>query len=242
MILKINHIGIAVKSLAERLRFWEALGLESDGAETVASEKVQVTFLPVGESSIELLEPTDGESAVGRHLARRGEGVHHIALQVDDLDQVLARLRTAGIAVLGDGARPGAEGSRVAFLHPRSCGGVLVELVEEAQQGLEHRTLTAGAAILAYLREPQEKIWGVLRSLDSSGVVLEGIDLGSFDDWLSQIERGEDSVVGPSVMFLPMNRIERILLDQTSGDLPSLSERFFRRVGRSVGEVLDRND
>ncbi len=242
MILKINHIGIAVKSLAERLGFWEALGLESGGAETVASEKVQLSFLPVGESRIELLEPTDGESAVGRHLARRGEGIHHIALQVEGLDQVLERLRTAGIAVLGDGARPGAEGSRVAFLHPRSCGGVLVELVEDLQQRSKPRTLTAGAAILAYLKEPQEKIWGVLRSLDSSGVVLEGIDLGSFDDWVSQIERGEDSVVGPSVMFLPMGRIERILLDQTSGDLPSLSERFFRRIGRSVGEVLDRSD
>ena len=242
MILKINHIGIAVKSLAERLGFWEALGLESGAAETVASEKVQVSFLPVGESRIELLEPTDGESAVGRHLARRGEGIHHIALQVDGLDQVLGRLRAAGIAILGDGARPGAEGSRVVFLHPRSCGGVLVELVEDSQQRPEPRSLTAGASILAYLKEPQEKIWGVLRSLDSSGVVLEGIDLGSFDDWVSQIERGESSVVGPSVMFLPMSRVERILLDQTSGDLPSLSERFFRRVGRSVGEVLDRSD
>ncbi len=239
MSVKINHIGIAVQSLEERLGFWEILGLEAGGAETVESEKVRVSFLPVGESRIELLEPTDGESAVGRYLARRGEGIHHIALEVDGLDQMLEKLRAAGIAVLGDGARPGAEGGRVAFLHPRSCGGVLVELVEKSHVGSGPRTLAPGAAVLAYLREPQDKIWGVLRSLGGAGIVLEGIDLGSFDDWVSQIERGEDSVVGPSVMFLPMSRIERILLDQTSGDLPSLSERFFRRVGRSVRDVLE---
>jgi len=241
MIVKINHIGIAVARLGERLKFWEALGLEPGDTETVASEQVRVSFLPVGESRIELLESTDASSTVGRHLEKRGEGIHHLALQVCGLDSILDRLQDAGIEILGDGAKPGAGGSRVAFLHPRSCGGVLVELVEESPVEPESATLAPGEAVLAYLRDPHEKLWGVLRSLDASGIVLEGIDLGSFDDWASQIERGEESVVGPSVVFLPMSRIERILLDRTSGGLPSLSERFFRRVGRSVQEILARD-
>ncbi|MBD3866753.1 MAG: methylmalonyl-CoA epimerase [Acidobacteria bacterium] len=238
MIAKINHIGIAVKSLDERLRFWKALGLKPGETELLASEKVQVSFLPVGESSIELLEPTDGDSPVGRYIEKRGEGIHHIALQVTELDSLLGALEEAGFQVLHGGAQPGADGSRVGFLHPRSCGGVLVELVEEADRKDAPGTMAPGETVLAYLRDPQEKIWGVLRSLDASGIVLEGIDLGSFDDWISQVERGEESVVGPSVVFLPMSRIERVLLDRTSGDIPSLSERFFRRVGRSVLEVL----
>ena len=241
MIVKINHIGIAVASLEQRLKFWEALGMEPGDTETVDSEQVRVSLLPVGESRIELLEPIDENGVVGRHLKKRGEGIHHLALQVCGLDGVLRRLQDAGFDVLGDGARPGAGGSNVAFLHPRSCGGVLVELVEGAPVESESTTLAPGEAVLAYLRDPHEKLWGVLRSLDASGIVIEGIDLGSFDDWVSQIERGEESVVGPSVVFLPMNRIERILLDRTSGDLPSLGERFFRRVGRSVQEILVRD-
>ena len=239
MIVRIHHIGIAVKSLDERLALWKALGLESGDRETVASEQVQVSFLPLGESRIELLEPTGGNSAVGRHIEKRGEGIHHIALEVTGLDGLLRGLREAGINIIGDEARPGAAGSRVAFLHPRSCGGVLVELVEEAVQENRSNTMAPGEPVLAYLRDPQEKLWGVLRSLDPSGIVLEGIDLGSFDDWISQVEREDEQVVGPSVVFLPMSRIERVLLDRTSGHIPSLSERFFRRVGRSVQEVLD---
>ncbi len=238
MIVKINHIGIAVKRLDERLKLWNALGLQQGETETVASEQVRVSFLPVGESRIELLEPTDEDSPVGRYLKKRGEGIHHIALQVTALDSLLNRLRDDGCDILGDGARPGADASRVAFLHPRSCGGVLVELVEESPVESESNTLAPGATVLAYLRDPGEKLWGILRSLDASGIVIEGIDLGSFDNWVSQIERKEESVVGPSVVFLPMSRIERILLDRTSGDIESLSERFFRRVGRSVREVL----
>lgn len=241
MIVKIDHVGIAVKQLSRRLQFWEALGLRSGALEEVESEQVRVSFLPVGESRIELLEATGADSAVGRHLEKRGEGIHHIALQVTGLDGILDRLASSGFQVLGDGARTGAGGSRVAFLHPRSCGGVLVELVEQTADESRSGTLEPGRTVLAYLREPHEKIWGVLRSLDASGVVIEGIDLGSFDDWVSQIERGEQSVVGPSVVFLPMSRIERLLLDRTSGDLPSLSDRFFRRVGCSVVEILDRD-
>jgi len=131
MILRIDHLGIAVNSLAERLPFWtEALGLAVAGREHVATEGVDVAFLPAGESRIELLEPSRADSAIARHLDRRGEGLHHVTFAVADLDAVLARLSAAGVTVIGDGARSGADGHRVAFLHPRSTRGVLVELVQ----------------------------------------------------------------------------------------------------------------
>jgi methylmalonyl-CoA/ethylmalonyl-CoA epimerase len=200
---------------------------------------VKVALLRAGATRIELLEPTAADSPVARFLDKRGEGIHHLTLAVDDLDALLARLAARGVAILGGGARPGAGGSRVAFLHPQAAGGVLVELVERARRAREGAELGAGSPVLAYLREPQEKLWGVLRRLDATGIVLEGIDLGSFDDWVAQIERGEESVIGPSVLFVPMVRVEKLLLDRPSGDLPSLAERFERRVGRTVQQVLD---
>ena len=94
MITKIDHVGIAVRGLESRLPFWaDALGLDVGGIETVDSEQVKVAFLPVGEGRIELLEPTDDASAIGRHLSKRGEGIHHLTLEVDDLPELLERLR-----------------------------------------------------------------------------------------------------------------------------------------------------
>ena len=240
MIRRIDHLGIAVSGLEERLPFWaEALGLSVGGMETVDSEKVKVAFLPAGDSSIELLEATDDSSAIRGFLDKRGEGIHHIALEVDDIDRSLERLQEHSVTVLGGGARPGADGSRVAFLHPRSTGGVLVELVEHAPRAPESESdIVPGQAVLAYQREPQEKIWGLLRRIDAAGIVIEGIDLASFDDWVAQIERDEESVIGPSVLFVPMSRVEKILLDRSSGHLPSLSDRFERRTGRRLQEVV----
>jgi methylmalonyl-CoA/ethylmalonyl-CoA epimerase len=238
MIHSLDHVGIAVRTLEGSLPFWaEALGLEVTGIETVDTEKVKVAVLAVGSTRVELLEPTAEDSAVAKFLAKRGEGMHHLTLGVDDLDAALARLRARGVPILGGGPRPGASGSRVAFLHPEAAGRVLVELVERVRPPREE--LGPGSAVLLYLRDPQEKLWGVLRRLDGTGVVLEGIDLGSFDDWVAQIERGEESVIGPSVLFVPMARLEKMLLDRASGDLPSLADRFQRRVGRTVREVLD---
>jgi methylmalonyl-CoA epimerase len=240
MIRKIDHIGIAVRDLKDGARFWtEGLGLEVAGTETVESEQVDVLFLPAGESRLELLQPTDGGSPIARFIEKRGEGIHHLTLAVDDIEQTLERLEDAGVDVLGDAPRPGAGGSRVAFLHPRSCGGVLVELVEHPRRKRGEWDIAPGHPVLAYLREPQEKVWGVLRRLDPAGIVVEGIDLGSFDDWVAQIERDEESVVGPSVLFVPMSRLEKLLLDRPSGHLPSLAERFFRRTGRNVQDVLE---
>lgn len=241
MIRRIDHIGIAVSALEQGLPFWaEALGLDVETIETVAAEGVKVAFLRVGQSRIELLEPVESSSAVASFLSKRGAGIHHLTFEVGDLEAALGRLRERGVAIVGDGARPGAEESLVAFVHPKSTGGVLVELVQRTERTPRlETTIGPGATVLLYLREPQEKLWGVLRRLDPSGVVLEGIDLASFDDWIAQIERREESVVGPSVLFVPMGRLEKILLDRSSGSLPSLAERFERRLGRGVAEVLD---
>lgn len=243
MILKLDHLGIAVRSIDESLRFWElALGLELAGRETVATEGVEVAFLPAGPCRIELLESRSGDSAVGKFLERRGPGIHHVTFEVDDVAAMLDRLTGLGMSALDREPRPGAGGSKVAFLHPRSTGGVLVELVQAARRSAPRGAIRPGECVLAYLREPQEKLWGVLRSLDASGVALEGVDLSSFDDWVAQIERGEERAVGPSVIFVPTQRVEKILLDRPSGALPSLADRFLRRTGRTVQQALDEGD
>jgi methylmalonyl-CoA epimerase len=243
MIHKIDHVAVAVPSLERALAFWsDALGLEVSEIETVESEQVKVAFLPLGASRVELLEATEEGSSVARFVETRGGGIHHLTFAVRDLEGLLDRLQQRGVQVLGGGVRQGAGGSRVAFLHPKSAGGVLVELVElDAEVGARHETreIAPGQAVLLYLRDPQEKLWGVLRRLDSAGVVLEGLDLGSFDSWLGQVERDDRDRVDPSVLFVPMQRVERVLLDRSSGSLPSLAERFEERVGRPVQEFLD---
>lgn len=243
MIRRVDHIGIAVDSLEARLSFWaEALGLSVAAIETVESEQVKVAFLTAGTLRIELLEPTSEDSPIAKHLARRGPGVHHVTFEVDDLDAALAALARAGVEILGGGARAGAEGRRIAFLHPRAAGGVLVELCEVSPAARESRgEIGVGSAILLYMREPQEKMWGVLRRLDTTGVILEGIDLGSFDNWLAQLDREDDEAIsGPSVVFVPIGRVEKILLDRASGALPSLTQRVERRARRSLAELFAR--
>lgn len=239
MILKVDHVGIAVASLDEGLSFWhDALGLQVGGTETVATEGVKVAFLPAGESRVELLESARPDSPIAKFIAKRGPGIHHITFQVEQIQAVLDRLRARGVPLLDDAPRPGAHGTKVAFLHPRAAGGVLVELVEKAGSGARRGTgIQAGDAVLVYLREPQEKLWGVLRERDASGLTLEGMDLASFDAWTTQVERGEEGIT-PSTLFLPMARVERLLLDRGTPSLPSLSEGFLRRTGRSVQSVL----
>lgn len=132
--MKIDHLGIAVRSISDSLAFYrEALGLEVAGTETVEDQGVRVALLPVGESRIELLEPFSEETPVGRFIARRGEGLHHICYEVDDLALKIDDLRSRGIRLLDGYPRRGAEGKLVAFLHPASANGVLVELVEKAR-------------------------------------------------------------------------------------------------------------
>lgn len=127
--LRIDHLGIAVPSLEAAIAAYEALGFEVEGRHEVPSEQVRVAFLPVGESRLELLEPTDPGSVIGRFLERRS-GLHHVCVLVDDLDAALAELRARGARLVGEAPRLGAGGCRVAFVHPTSAAGVLLELKE----------------------------------------------------------------------------------------------------------------
>ena len=129
--MKLEHIGIAVRSLEQALKFYrDTLGLTVTGTKTIAAEKVRVAMLPLGETRIELLEATAEDSVIAEFVAKRGEGIHHIAIGVENLDRHLKTLEKNGVRVLPGKSEAGASGHRYAFLHPSSCGGVLVELVE----------------------------------------------------------------------------------------------------------------
>ena len=130
MIRAVDHVGIAVRSIAEARRFWEELGLAIDHVEEVPAEGVRVAMIDVGGVRVELLEPTSPESPVAKFLEKRGPGIHHLCLESDDLDADDRGLREAGIELLRPAPTGGAGGARVQFVHPRSAGGVLVELSE----------------------------------------------------------------------------------------------------------------
>lgn len=130
--MKINHLGIATKGIDEALKFWQqALGLENVHTETVEDQKVRVAMLPLGESRIELLEPTSEDSPISKFLEKRGGGIHHIAVEVEDIDAALTKLKAEGARLIDETPRIGAEGCLVAFVHPSSANGVLLELVQE---------------------------------------------------------------------------------------------------------------
>ncbi len=129
--MKINHLGIATKGIDEALKFWsDALGLENVHTEIVEDQKVRVAMLPIGESRIELLEPTSEDSPITKFLEKRGGGIHHIAVEVDDIVASLAQLKSQGMRLIDEQPRIGAEGCLVAFVHPAATGGVLLELVQ----------------------------------------------------------------------------------------------------------------
>jgi methylmalonyl-CoA/ethylmalonyl-CoA epimerase len=129
--MKINHLGIATKGIDEALMFWsDALGLENVHTEVVEDQKVRVAMLPIGESRIELLEPTSDDSPISKFLEKRGGGIHHIAVEVDDIKTSLAILKQKGMRLIDESPRIGAEGCLVAFVHPSSTNGVLLELVQ----------------------------------------------------------------------------------------------------------------
>lgn len=129
-ILRIDHVGIAVKSLEEARKLYEALGLKVTDIEEVAEQKVRVAFLPLEGSEIELLETTDPEGPIGKFIEKRGEGIQHIALRVDDIEAALEELKGRGFQLIDQKPRYGAGGARIAFLHPKSTNGVLLELSE----------------------------------------------------------------------------------------------------------------
>ncbi len=128
---RIHHLGVAVRSISAALELYrDALGLEVAHETTVETEQLRVAMLPAGEARIELLEPSQADSVIGRYLDKRGEGLHHVALEVADLDATLATLTARGARLVDPQPRIGAEGYRYVFVHPASAGGVLLELIE----------------------------------------------------------------------------------------------------------------
>jgi methylmalonyl-CoA/ethylmalonyl-CoA epimerase len=133
---RIDHIGVAVEDLDAGIELYEkSFGMELAHRETVTDQGVEAVLLDVGDGHVELLAPLGPETAVGKYLARKGPGLHHVAYAVDDIDSALERIAAAGIELIDAQARVGIRGSRVAFLHPRSTGGVLTEIVEPAGGG-----------------------------------------------------------------------------------------------------------
>jgi methylmalonyl-CoA/ethylmalonyl-CoA epimerase len=129
---RLDHIGIAVADINQALAFYrDALGLDIGAPEEVTSQGVRVRFIPTGEAALELLEATSGDSPIAKYVDRRGPGLHHITLRVDDIGAALAALKARGVRLIDETPRPGAHGSLVAFIHPSSAHGVLVELAQE---------------------------------------------------------------------------------------------------------------
>ena len=130
MLKKIDHIGIAVRSIEEASKLYALLGLKVTETETVEEQKVKVAFLPLGDSEVELLESTDPDGPVAKYIAAKGEGIQHIAYRVENLEASLAALKAAGVRLIDEKPRRGAGGAKIAFLHPKETHGALIELCE----------------------------------------------------------------------------------------------------------------
>jgi len=130
--MKINHLGIATDGIDEALKFWQdALGLENVHTETVEDQKVRVAMLPIGDTRIELLEATSTDSPIAKFLEKRGGGIHHIAVEVENIEESLMKLKKEGARLIDEKPRVGAEGCLIAFVHPSSSNGVLLELIQK---------------------------------------------------------------------------------------------------------------
>lgn len=136
MMKKIDHIGIAVSNLEDAIELYQGkMGLRCAGSEEVPDQMVRVAFFPAGESSLELLEPTSEDSPIAKFIAKKGQGIHHLALGVDDVEAAIASLKEKGVQMIDHTPRPGAHGARIAFIHPKSTPGILIELCERKQEG-----------------------------------------------------------------------------------------------------------
>ncbi len=133
MVVKVDHIGIAVSNLEESLKMYtDILGMTLHGTETVEEQKVKTAFLPLGETEIELLESTAPDGPIGKFIEARGQGIQHIAFRVDDIEAALAELKAKGVRLIDEKPRYGAGGAKIAFLHPKATGGVLIELCQKS--------------------------------------------------------------------------------------------------------------
>lgn len=131
MVNKVDHIGVAVSNLEESIKFYEEiLGLKLNGTEVVEEQKVKVAFMPIGDTEIELLEATSPDSAIAKFVEAKGQGVQHIAFRVENIEKALEEMKAKGIRLIDEKPRYGAGGARIAFLHPKSTKGVLIELCE----------------------------------------------------------------------------------------------------------------
>jgi methylmalonyl-CoA/ethylmalonyl-CoA epimerase len=127
----VDHIGIAVKSIEESLKFWEqTMGIKCEGVEEVAEQNVKTAFLPIKDTEIELLEGTGEDSPVSKFIEKKGQGIHHLALRVDNLEEALEELKKKGVRLIDEKPRKGAGGCKIAFVHPKTTGGILLELSE----------------------------------------------------------------------------------------------------------------
>lgn len=130
-VLKVDHIGVAVKNLDETLKFYQdILGLELQGTEVVEEQKVKVAFLPVGDTEVELLESTELDGPIAKFIEKKGEGIQHVAFRVPNIEEAIAELKEKGVRMIDEKPRYGAGGAKIAFCHPKSTNGVLVELSE----------------------------------------------------------------------------------------------------------------
>jgi methylmalonyl-CoA/ethylmalonyl-CoA epimerase len=129
--MKLDHIGIAVKDLEESMKFYgEVLGMKVSEPEELKDRKLKICFVSIGDANVELLFPTEADSPVGKFIEKKGPGIHHLCYQVDDINQELAKLKEAGVKMIDQEAKPGAHNTMVAFIHPKSSGGVLTELAQ----------------------------------------------------------------------------------------------------------------
>ena len=134
MVSKVDHIGIAVSNLDEAVKLYkDVLGLELHGTEVVPEQKVKVAFLPVGDTEVELLESTSAEGPIAKFIEAKGQGIQHIAFRVDDIEAALEDMKAKGMRLIDEKPRYGAGGAKIAFLHPKSTNGVLIELCEREQ-------------------------------------------------------------------------------------------------------------
>lgn len=131
MVNKLDHIGIAVKNLEETLKFYEqTLGLKATGIEEVKEQKVRVAFLPIGDTEVELLESTEEDGPIAKFIAKNGEGIQHMAYSVDNIEEAIEKMKAEGVRMIDEKPRYGAGGAQIAFCHPKSTSGVLVELCQ----------------------------------------------------------------------------------------------------------------
>jgi len=234
---QLDHVGIAVRDLGAALAFYrDALGLEVEASEEVASQHVRAHFVPAGSASLELLEATGSESTIARYVEKRGPGLHHITLRVDDIGAALAQLKARGVRLIDEAARPGAEGAMVAFIHPSSAHGVLVELKQSAESGpRQSEFLNLKSEISRHTVGDLEVISLCDGSFRLDGGAIFGVVPRSI--WGARFAADEHHRVELAVRQLVVRGTRTMLIDAGFGD--KTDETFRRNFAVERGRNLD---